>query len=188
VEAATLASSGVAQQRNMEPPVPPSCSDPAIWGKPAGFLHGNHVSEAAHVCLSGCHILDSLSCYMKGCSSGDGCFHSRSHRAGWLARDVRDVRTSLAFLPSFPISSIHMSMWGSPSTSRTRAWGKLPLQTPPLRKWPAGTWINTGTNRHCPAFWWDHPGSPSPSLPPTLAVLNTNAFCHLVILGKKHCS
>lgn len=127
--------------------------------------------------------------------------HERPLQWGWLLSfhwvtmwsprpriPKRGVKMPQAALLSFSISSIHMSMWGSPSTDQDRAQGNLPPKTTPLRQWPAGTWANNCTNRHCPAFWWGHPGSPSPSPPPTLAVLNTNALCHLVILGKKDCS
>lgn len=101
----------------------------------------------------------------------------------------RGIKMPQAALLSSPVSSIRMSTWGSPSTSQARAWGRPPPpQTPPLRQQSAGTWTNTCTNGHCPGFWWDHPGCPSPAPPPTLAVLNTNALCHLVILGKKDCS
>lgn len=87
-----------------------------------------------------------------------------------------------AFLPSSLAASTQAYGTHSPPDRH------LSPQTPPLRQQLAGAWTNTCTEGHCQASWWNHPGSPSSSQPPTFAVLNTTALCHLVILGKKNCS
>lgn len=145
------------------------------------------MSEEAHVCSRGCRTLDSLSCCMKSCSRGDGRFHSLGHKVVLVAQGARERRQNA---PGCPPVLLHQRHPHEPVglTLQARAQGNLPPQTPPLKEQPAGTWTDTCTNRHRPAFWRDHPGSPSPCLLPPLAVLNTNAFCHLVILGKKDCS
>lgn len=105
MEAATLARSGFAQWGNVEPPVLPSCSDPAVWEKPAGFLCGNHMSEVAHCCSRGCRMLDSLGCCTEGCPGRDGLFHSLGHKQScWPRLPKRGFKTPQAVFLPFPTS------------------------------------------------------------------------------------
>lgn len=169
-----LASSGFAQWGNMEPPLPPSCSDSAVWGKSARFLGGNHMLGMVCSSLWGCCMLDSLGCCMEGFSSKCGCFHSLAH--------------NVVLLPLHcPVSSEASLQACKGSARQARAWSNLPPQTPPVKQQPAAAWTNTCTSEHCPVFCWNHQGSSSPLHHPTLAVLNTTALCHLVILGKRDC-
>lgn len=98
-----MVSSGFAQWGNMEPLLPPSCFDPAVWGKPTGFLRGNHMSEVARCCSWGCCTLDSLGCCMEGCSGRDGCFHSLDHKAVLLAQAAKEtVQNAPGCPPALP--------------------------------------------------------------------------------------
>lgn len=101
----------------------------------------------------------------------------------WPRLPKREFKMPQAALLPFLTGSIHTGIWDS--LSSRQAQGNLSPQTLPLRQQLAGAWADTCTVRHCQASWWNHPGSPSSSQPPTLAVLNTTALCHLVILGKR---
>lgn len=164
-----MASSGFVQWGNMEPLLPPSCSDPVAGGKLTGIFCRNHMLEVAD---RGDLSADAQKAALAGMAVFTPWVTKWFY---WTRLPKRGFNTPQPALPHqyHPYEHVVLSLQQT---------GNLPL---PLRQQPAGAWINTCTNTHCPAFWWDHSGSVSPLQPPTLAGLNTTALCHLVILGKK---
>lgn len=157
-----------------------------------GVLYGNHTLG-----ITCCRWLvadygdvaywTALAVAQRAAPAGMAVFIPRDKKESWWPRlPKRGFKMSQVALLPFLIGSIHTGI--RDSLSSRQAQGNPSPQTLCLRQQLAGAWTNTCTVRHCQTSWWSHPRSPSSSQPPTLAVLNTTALCHLVILGKKNCS